>query len=668
MVDGTRSPEQTNRTLEPAPATSLARQADQATLEVTPGASISGRARAPGNERLPARFGDYELLRELARGGMGVVYQARQTRLNRLVALKMILAGPNASQTDIDRFFAEAEAAAKLDHPGIVPIFEIGCQDGQNFYSMAFIEGESLAARLSQGPLPPLDAASLMKRIAEAIAYAHRQGVVHRDLKPANVMLDREGEPRVTDFGLAKNLAKDSNLTASGSVMGTPSFMPPEQASGGTAEAGPLADVYSLGAMLYCLVTGRPPFQAATPVETLRQVLVRDPVPPRRLNSQIPKDLENICLKCLEKSPDRRYGSASDLAQDLGRYLRHEPIRARAPSLVGRAWRWCKRNKLSAFFMSAFALSLLYPMIVGLAVMVSFVVNYWSLFRTPPGGLGYTVGFVKDGILHNPGTQVDREAEAEEALSWGNIKAVVVRLRAGRSDDTHFQEGGVLKVWLEVENADGKRTLAEELFDMRCESDVARSKLGRFVLLCEESADSASEYWAVCRKLETKLRTQDESLHLKSAVASLDSRQTADTSQGAFSRSGLGTIPLPKGPSDQELLAELEDRTDLPAEEKELLAKKLRERIAEDSKIKFSGGRSDHATGNSGTIVSTTETLLYQRTSSSSGMERLRRQLDLPAREEKPELEVRIFCRMLTAEEIETAKTAGKLKPQSILP
>ena len=253
-------------------------------------------------------FGDYEIVREIARGGMGVVFEARQISLNRPVALKMILAGQLADETDVKRFYTEAEAAANLDHPGIVPIFEVGQHEGQHFFSMAFVEGRSLAQRLADGPMPARDAAALLLEVSGAIEYAHRHGVIHRDLKPANILLGGDGRPRVTDFGLAKRVQSGGELTGSGQIMGTPSYMPPEQAGGKRGEIGPAADVYALGATLYALVTGRPPFQAATAMDTVIQVLSDEPVAPRRLNASIPHDLETICLKCLEKGPRNATG------------------------------------------------------------------------------------------------------------------------------------------------------------------------------------------------------------------------------------------------------------------------------------------------------------------------------------------------------------------------
>ncbi len=259
---------------------------------------------------------------------------------------------------NVRRFYVEAEAAARLDHPGIVPIYEVGQHDGQHFFSMGFIEGASLSSRLAAGPLPPREAAELLRETALAVAYAHQRGVIHRDLKPSNILLDAHGQPRVTDFGLAKQLEGDAELTASGGVMGTPSYMPPEQAAGRTEDVGPLADVYALGAMLYCLLTGRPPFQAASPVETLKQVIEQEPASPRQLNGAVDRDLETICLKCLEKEAGRRYASATELADDLSRYLDGRPISARPISRVARLARWCRRNPRVAVLSGALLLAL----------------------------------------------------------------------------------------------------------------------------------------------------------------------------------------------------------------------------------------------------------------------------------------------------------------------
>jgi tetratricopeptide (TPR) repeat protein len=294
---------------------------------------------------LPRRFGDYELLEEIARGGMGIVFRARQLSLNRIVALKMILAGELASEADVKRFRAEAEAAAHLDHPGIVPIYEVGFYQGQHYFSMGYVDGHSLAAQMTQGPLPPRDAAEIVGAVAQAVQYAHEKGVIHRDLKPANILLDRSGHPRITDFGLAKRVAGKSHLTSTGQILGTPSYMPPEQAAGKLHQIGPLSDVYALGAVLYALLTGQPPFKAANPLDTLRQVSEQEPVAPRRLNAGVPIDLETVCLKALDKEPGRRYPSASEMAADLERYLGGCTIVARRASPVGRLLRWAQRSR-----------------------------------------------------------------------------------------------------------------------------------------------------------------------------------------------------------------------------------------------------------------------------------------------------------------------------------
>ncbi len=290
-------------------------------------------------------FGDYELLEEIARGGMGVVYKARQPKLNRIVALKMILAGQLAGEEDVARFHAEAEAAANLDHPGIVPVYEVGEHEGQHFFSMGFVEGESLADRIKDGPLPPREAAEYTKKIAQAIAFAHERGVIHRDLKPANVLLDQKDQPKVTDFGLAKIVEGDSGLTATGQILGTPSYMPPEQAAGQLDRVNEAADIYSLGAMLYTLITGRPPFQADSHLDTLMQILEQDPAPPRLLNPKVDRDLETICLKCLEKDPARRYASAGTLSADLDRFTEGEAISVKSLNLLDRVARSLQRSK-----------------------------------------------------------------------------------------------------------------------------------------------------------------------------------------------------------------------------------------------------------------------------------------------------------------------------------
>jgi eukaryotic-like serine/threonine-protein kinase len=337
------------------------------------GPSSIGLEQSAGRSAPLGPFGGYELLEVIARGGMGIVYKARQLKANRTVALKMILAERFASPEDVQRFETEASAAATLDHPNIVPVFEVGEHAGQHFYSMGFVDGPSLSEMLRNGPLTPKEAARVMRLVAQAVAYAHAKGVIHRDLKPQNILLSRDGSPRVADFGLAKQLSGSGELTATGQVLGTPNFMSPEQARGAHDEIGPLSDVYSLGAVLYCLLTGRSPFQAANVIETLRQVATQEPVSPRLLNAAVDLDLETITLKCLQKEPAKRYTTATQLADDLDNFLARRPIHARPVGATERVWRWSRRNPLAASLCAAIAMLLIVGGVGGttLAVVAS---------------------------------------------------------------------------------------------------------------------------------------------------------------------------------------------------------------------------------------------------------------------------------------------------------
>ncbi len=307
-------------------------------------AATNGDAPAGSPPAIPG----YEILGLLGRGAKGVVYQARQLQLNRLVALKMILAGPHASISDVLRFMGEAEAVAHLHHPNIVQIHEVNQHDGLPYFVLEYIDGGSLQQKMRGAPVAPAEAAQLLETLARATHAAHEAGIVHRDLKPGNVLLTVSGQPKITDFGLAKRLEPGNSLTGSKDVLGTPSYMAPEQADGMGGKVGPRSDVYALGAILYELLTGRPPFRGVTTMDTLRQVVSEEPVPPRRLQPKVPPDLETICLKALGKEPNRRYATAADLADDLHRYIRREPIKARPASAVERIWRWMRRNPVIA--------------------------------------------------------------------------------------------------------------------------------------------------------------------------------------------------------------------------------------------------------------------------------------------------------------------------------
>ena len=317
---------------------------------VTPTAAIPPRVRY---------FGDYELLGEIARGGMGVVYRARQVSLRRTVAIKMIAAGALASREAVVRFHTEAAAAARLDHPHIVPIHEIGEFEGRHYFSMKFVEGGSLADALRAGAYAPRAAATLVARVARAIHFAHQRGVLHRDLKPGNILLGTDGEPFVTDFGLALLVDHAGDLTRTQAVLGTPAYMSPEQALGAKREISTATDVYSLGAVLYEMLTGRPPFAAESPIELLRRLVDTEPTRPRSLQPLLDRDLEIVCLRCLEKSPSQRYPSALALSEDLERWLRHEPIAARPATPRERATKWLRRHPAVAGLGAALAATFL---------------------------------------------------------------------------------------------------------------------------------------------------------------------------------------------------------------------------------------------------------------------------------------------------------------------
>ena len=297
----------------------------------------------PPSGELP-RIPGYEVKEILGHGGMGVVYKARHLRLNRPVALKMLLTGAYASPEYRERFLREGEVVAGLRHPNIVQVHDMGQQNGQPYFTMEFVEGGSLAQKLAGVPQPARQAAVLLAALARAVQAAHQANIIHRDLKPANVLLTADGTPKISDFGLARRLDGEAGLTRSGAAVGTPSYMAPEQAAGRSLTAGPAVDIYALGAILYELLTGRPPFRAETAAETVLQVIAQDPVSPSRLNARTPRDLETICLKCLQKDPQKRYPTAGELADDLERFLKYEPIRARPVGWLERCLRWVRRH------------------------------------------------------------------------------------------------------------------------------------------------------------------------------------------------------------------------------------------------------------------------------------------------------------------------------------
>jgi serine/threonine protein kinase/WD40 repeat protein len=384
-------------------------------------------------------FGDYELLEEIARGGMGVVYKARQKSLGRVVAVKMLLFGEHSGKEQAQRFRAEAAAAASLQHPNIVAIHEVNAHDGQPFFVMDYVEGQSLAELNTECELRHIGwirhAARYVQIVAEAIHYAHEEGILHRDLKPSNVLIDSNDQPRVTDFGLAKRLHHDSELTLSGQVLGSPNYMPPEQAAAKRGLVGRRSDVYSLGAILYDLLTGRAPVVGETLTETLQYVLNKEPIAPRLLNPSVPRDLETLCLKCLEKEPSRRYSSADALAADIDRFLRDEPIQARPVGQAEKLWRWCRRKP-------ALAASLFSILLLLLVVVIGSPIALFRIDRERQ----------RAQELSKKETQLRQQAErrvyasdmnlAQRALEMNNIGSALNLLNRYRPGKSEFQNPG----------------------------------------------------------------------------------------------------------------------------------------------------------------------------------------------------------------------------------
>jgi len=417
----------------------------------------------PGKSRL---FGDYELFDQIGRGGMGVVYRARQVNLDRMVALKMILAGELASAAMVERFHIEAEAAAKLNHPAIVPIYEIGELGGNHYFSMKLVEGESLDKSIRRFVVPvpskgkicersavrdaQIAIAQLIRTVARAVDYAHEHGVLHRDLKPNNILLDGEDMPHLTDFGLAKIITEEGSMTETGAVLGTLAYMAPEQAAGQRLSTG--ADIYSLGVILYELLIGQPPFRGETPAETLKQLAEQEPQNPRALNPLIEADLATICLKCLEKDPQRRYASAGDLADDLERWERFEPILARPASSWVRVKRWTRRNRMGT--------ALIGTLCVGLATALTL----WQLKLIETHRVDLTMKTFQRQILREitalgekPKPYVEIDSEAFAAALFGRPvlgrkveKAFCVGLYVNRSPLGTALEYGPLLPYLEA--------------------------------------------------------------------------------------------------------------------------------------------------------------------------------------------------------------------------
>jgi tRNA A-37 threonylcarbamoyl transferase component Bud32/cell division protein FtsB len=478
-------------------------EADRATMRPGPAAeTVADPGRTVAAEAL-ARAGaaksayptipGYEVLGVLGRGGMGVVYKARQTALKRLAALKMILSGDYASPQELARFRTEAEAVARLQHPNIVQVFEVGEHDGRPFFSLEYVGGGTLAAKLRESLPDPKEAAALVERLARAVHAVHQCDVVHRDLKPANVLLTADGTPKITDFGLAKKLDEEAGQTHAGAVMGTASYMAREQASGATAQVGPLADVYALGAILYECLTGRPPFKAATVYETLRQVREDEPVAPRTLNPAVPRDLETVCLKCLRKEPGHRYASAAALAEDLRRWQAGEPVAARPVGRAEWAAKWVRRNPVVAALVAAVVLALL-------------------------GGIGVSTGF---GIAERQQAEKAKTSEADAVTKGQKLEAANKTLTQTVNDLERTRDdlvtGLARSVLRTLTSQDGDPPMTEQEWDAVW--DLATNRRGR---LGYRFVEEASRTPATSRQLRARA-----ALALPAAVG-LDAERRAE--------------------------------------------------------------------------------------------------------------------------------------------
>lgn len=492
---------------------------------------------------LPRDFATYSLLEEIARGGMGIVYRARQQPINRFVALKVMVGGQFAAPDFVERFRIEADAAASLDHPNIVPIYEAGEYEGQPFFSMKLIEGQSLAHRLAslESPMPKPEAADLLAKLARAVHFAHQRGILHRDIKPGNVLLDALGEPYLTDFGLAKLVENDRTLTRTIAMLGTPSYMSPEQARGEAKELTTAVDVYGLGAILYELLTGQPPFAGGTTMETVRQVLEREPRLPSLLNPNVDRDLDTICLKCLEKDPSRRYGSAEALATDLDRWRCHEPILARPSTPLERTAKWIRRNR-GAFA----ALS-----VIALLLAAGTSVSTWLALKESKA---WKEEFKQRIVAQNAQAQaivMQKKAEAATMQADANLRQAEWLVYAGKlrlaQTDLEFANGGLAERYLTEcqENLRGweYRYLSERMKAHQTllghtgrVMGVAFSPDGRHIATASE--DGTAKVWVAATGREIVTLRGHKGL-IQSVAFSPDSQRIA-TSGGEW---GLDKIP-----------------------------------------------------------------------------------------------------------------------------
>src|SRR5438270_3232824 len=519
--------------------------------------NVEASAAAPQNKKTTSaaeflgELGDYELLEEVGRGGQGVVFRARQKSLNRIVALKVISLGQWASKVHLRRFRLEAEAAARLEHPGIVPIHEVGERDGSCYFSMKFVEGGQLDEVARREPMPPRRGAELIAKVARTVHYAHEHGILHRDIKPGNILLDAEAEPHLTDFGLARLVESESSVTQTLDVLGTPSYMAPEQAVGNNAAVSSATDVYGLGAVLYQLLTGQPPFAGGTTYETIKLVLETEPRQPRILNPKIDRDLSTICLKCLEKDPKRRYSSALALAEDLGRWLKHEPIVARHTGVFTRGRKWVRRNPASA---------LLVACVVALAAAAGWIVWKSELIRQPvTTGIAVlpfeNLGDEKEHTAFADGVQDDILTKLAKIADLKVISRTSVMEYRGKRNlrqigndlrVSHVLEGSVSKTGTHLR-------LNAQLIDTRSDTHV----------WAEEYDRDLNDLFAVQSEIAQKVAQQ---LHAKlsaSEQASVEERPTQDLVAYDFYIRAVSLITIALMPSQAGGVANFSDAADL---------------------------------------------------------------------------------------------------------
>ncbi len=488
--------------------------------------------------RMLMDFGDYELLEEIGRGGQGVVYRARQKSLNRIVALKVIGLGHWATESHVKRFRLEAEAAARLEHPGIVPIYEVGEREGSCYFSMKFVEGGQLDAIVRHEPMPNRRAVEMMRNLARTVHYAHEHGILHRDIKPGNVLLDAKGEAHLTDFGLAKLVETESAVTNTFDVLGTPSYMAPEQAAGKTKELTATADVYGLGAVFYQLLTGQPPFAGGTTYETIRLVMETEPRRPSLWNKKVDRDIETIALKCMEKDPRKRYPTALALAEDLEHWLRHEPIRARRTGVLTRSRKWMQRNPVLAA-----AMPVILALVTGLAVMS------WksAAERLPPAGIAVLPfenlsddkenAFFADGMQDDILTKLAKVADLKvisrtsvmQYRGERNVRKIGEALRV-----SHILEGSVRRT-------NGRIHLNAQLIDARSDNPIWAQTYDRDVADVFTIQSEIAK--TIADQLQTKIRPREklaiEQPPTKDLVAyDLYARAKAETFAAAYSTVG----------------------------------------------------------------------------------------------------------------------------------